>query len=167
MSNTIPYTRFHDISFFLSDRVHVNNLETAAIKHGGATKNLLTGQAWSNIAKTDYIALNNSENKISLFVPDTTNIDTQNTNKQQEILNNILPRIKEKYNRYNISTAIGTWYSSDLQRVVYDNLIIVTVTLTTVSIADIHEFIKMAKYIKREMSQEGVSIMINDSLAIV
>ena len=61
-------------SFFLSSRVSITNLEASAIQHGGATKNLITNEAWSNIPQDDYITINPTNNTIAVFIPDTVNV---------------------------------------------------------------------------------------------
>ena len=54
-----------------------------------------------------------------------------------------------------------------MNKVVYDNITIVSVSLNSVNENDIKNFVTLAQYIKSEMSQEGVSISINKSLAII
>ena len=154
-----------NFSFFLSNRKKVESLEAGAIDHGGATYNKSTKELYSNIPGNDFIELNGN-NKISLFVPDTINIDQKvNPLKYAQYINN---KILDKYNDINeIEYGLGSWYSDDLQKVVYDNLTIVSVNLATVTKKDIQFFIKLANWIKKEMSQEAVTITINDSLCLV
>lgn len=167
MTKRIRYDYFPQITFFLSDRVQVDDVEKAAIEHGGATKNLITGYAWSNIAKTDYITANNRHNTLSLFIPSTVDIDQADNNKQEQVIKYISQVLRKKYSDIKYEQAIGTWYSNDLQKVVCEDITIVSINRPDLSIPSINEFLRLAEYIKREMSQEAVSVQINDSLALV
>lgn len=156
-----------NFSFFLSGRTKIYDLENAAKQHGGATKNLITEESYSNIEGSEYITINHNNNKIGLFVPDTINTNKKIDNS--DILKTIANKIYSQYAIDQISfiPAIGTWYSEDLNQVVYDNITIIESILNDITESDIEFFISLAEQIKKDMSQEGVSISINDSLAIV
>jgi hypothetical protein len=63
--------------------------------------------------------------------------------------------------------GLGSWYSEELQMVVYDNIIIASLELSEVKTKDIQFFIKLARFIKRQMKQEAVTVTINDSMGLV
>jgi hypothetical protein len=158
-----------DFQFFLSNKKKVTDLEQSAKQYGGATKNLFTDELYSNIESNDYITINKTRNTISLFVPDTYNI---NQKADQQLIGKIITYCATKIkNRYGFipfaEKAIGSWYSSDLQQVIYDNIILLVTHHDNISITDINFFISLANYIKQEMKQEGVSIGINEALAII
>lgn len=156
-------------SFFLSSKTNVSDLESAAIEYGGATKNLITNEVWSNVAGGDYIYIKPKNNIFSVFVPDTINVNENASELQRNVLKHVRSKIKNKYgtNIIRMEDALGSWYSTDKQEVVYDNIIIVTIKINKANREDIEFFIKLADYIKQKMKQEGVSIMINDALGIV
>lgn len=160
----IDSKKFH-FSFFLSDRKKVASLEEGAITYGGATQ--LDDGIYSNIEGGEYININENKNIIALFVPSTINIDQHINNKYY--VDYCYNKIKSLYNDNNIRyyDTKGSWYSDDLQKVVIENITIITLELNIITEVDIINFINLAAWIKQEMQQEGVSIAINAALAIV
>lgn len=154
-----------NFSFFLSDRKKVASLEEGAILYGGATQ--FDNGIYSNIPGNDYININENKNSISLFVPSTVDIDKHVNNKYY--VNYCYNKLQSLYTNNNIRyyDTKGSWYSDDLQKIVIENITIITLELNTITEADIYNFIQLANWIKMEMSQEGVSIAINSALAIV
>lgn len=154
-----------NFSFFLSNKKPVKSLESGAMENGGATYNKSTKELYSNIAGSDFIELSN-DNKLSIFIPDTINVDEKINPLKYAYY--ITDQIQKKYNHINeIEYGLGSWYSDDLQKVVYDNLTIVSINLKKVTKEDINYFIKLANWIKKEMAQEAVTITINESLCLV
>ena len=156
-------------SFFLSDRISVSSLDSAAREHGGATQNMMTGEIWSNVPGSEYITLNKKENVISIFIPSTVDVNREDMKKQREIFQHVMNRIEARYSldAVTVDPARGSWWSEDRQEVVYDDILLVSVRQQKMNISDIWFFVKLANYIKREMAQEGVSIALNNALAIV
>ena len=154
-----------NFSFFLSDRKKVASLEEGARLYGGATQ--FDSGIYSNIEGSEYIKINKNENNISLFVPSTVDTDKHINNKYY--VNYCYNKIKSLYNNNNKKyyDTKGSWYSDDLQKIVIENITIITLELNTITEADIYNFIQLANWIKKEMRQEGVSIAINAALAIV
>lgn len=154
-----------NFSFFLSNRKKVKSLEEGAIKYGGATK--FDDAIYSNIAGNEYITLNETNNTISLFVPSTIDVNKKADNTEQ--VNYCIRQLKRYYNNANIKyyDTKGSWWSDDLQKIVIENITIITLELNTITEADIINFIELGNWIKKEMKQEGVSITINAALAIV
>lgn len=158
-------SKIFPFQFFLSSNKKVKSLEAGALKHGGATK--YNNGIYSNIPENDNIIINDDNNKISIFIPDTVNVMQKADNKR--IINYSIKYLQSCFNTDNLITysTKGSWYSEDNKKVVYDNITIITLDLQTITENTIQLFILLAKYIKREMSQEGVSIAINTALAIV
>jgi hypothetical protein len=162
-------SKLFNFSFFLSGKKIVTDLESAAIQYGGATKNYYTDEIYSNVAGNEFIEVNAMKNTISLFIPNTFNISEKaNQSLIGKVISYCAFKIKEKYKDIPfIEKAIGSWYSEDLQQVIYDNIILLNIHMDKLTKYDINFFIILANYVKREMKQEGVSISINDALAIV
>lgn len=162
-----------NFNFFLSERTKVNDLDQAARKHGGATKNIDTDEIFSNIPGSEFISIKKgSMNTLSVYIPDTISVNEKiNKEQHQEVVYEIVHRIYDKYKALGVTPVyekgLGSWYSEDLQQVVYDNIIIASVDLDDVTQADIKFFIGLAKFIKKQMRQEGVTITINTAMAIV
>jgi hypothetical protein len=162
-------SKLFPFSFFLSDKKEVENMEESAKMYGGCTKNLYTDEMYSNVANSEYIKVNENMNTISLFIPDTINV-SEKANKTLigKIIQYCANRIQNKYQDIPmVENALGTWYSTDKQEVVIDNIILLSTHIDKLTIIDITYFVSLAKYIKQEMKQEGVSISVNDSLCIV
>ena len=154
-----------NFNFFLGGIKKVESLKTGALKNGGATK--FENGIYSNIEKDEYININKGNNKISLFIPDTIDISNKTDNtKYIEFCVNQLQNLYSDVNLKYYNTQ-GSWYSEDLKKVIYDDITILTLQLDTITEKDIENFIDLANWIKIEMRQEGVSISINDALAIV
>ena len=156
-SSLFPFT------FFLSNRIKVGSLQTGAKKYGGATR--FKNAIYSNVAGDDNIKINKTNNIISIFIPSTININQKIDNSEfVQYSENYLMRFFGNTYTYN---SQGSWYSDELKKVIVENIAIIQVTLNEVTEQDINIFINLAKHIKQEMRQEGVSITINNSLAIV
>ena len=154
-----------NFSFFLSDRKKVGSLEEGAIKYGGATQ--FDDAIYSNYGNSDFIRVDNNNNNISIFIPSTVNINQRvNNSYYVNYCYNKLESLYSNNNKKYYDTR-GSWFSEDLQKVVIENVTIITLELNTITEADIINFIELATWIKQEMSQEGVSISINSALAIV
>lgn len=150
-------------SFFLSNRIKVKSLQAGAKKHGGATQ--FEDAIYSNIAGNNNIKINNNNNTISIFIPSTIDISQKMDNGEfVQYSENYLMRFFGNTYTYN---SQGSWYSDELKQVIIEDITIIQVALNKVTEQDINIFVSLAKHIKQEMSQEGVSIAINNSLAIV
>lgn len=160
-------TKKFNFNFFLNNRKKVNSLEEGAITYGGAT--MFDDGVYSNFLddNSDFIRVDNNKNNISIFVPSTSNVNEQIDNSYY--IDYSYNYIEKIYNNADIKyyNTVGSWFSDDLQKVVIENITIITLELNTVTEADIYNFIQLANWIKKEMSQEGVSIAINAALAIV
>ncbi len=154
-----------NFDFFLSNRKKVDNLESGAIDNGGATK--FDDGIYSNIEGNEYITLNKKDNQISIFVPSTMDTDIQIDN--QAYIKQSIEYLAKFYDitALKFYATRGSWYSDDMQKVVYDDITIITLQADTITVADINNFIQLANRIKLDMRQEGVSIAINTALAIV
>lgn len=161
-------SKMFPFSFFLSSKKVVSDMEAATIKYGGSTHNLTTGEMWSNVDGNEYISIK-EDNTVTVFIPDTINT---NEKANDELVKNVITYVSEKIRqKYHISPlaekAIGTWYSEELEKIVTDNITLVTIKLQKLEAKDIWFAIGLAKYVKKIMKQEGVSVAINDSLAII
>lgn len=154
-----------NFSFFLSDSKKVASLEEGAKLYGGATQ--FDDGIYSNIEGSEYIKINENINNISLFVPSTVDISKHIDNSYYT--NYCYNKIESLYSNNNKKyyDTKGSWYSDDLQKVIIEDITIITLELNIITEADIYNFIQLANWIKKEMSQEGVSIAINTALAIV
>lgn len=162
----INNNKFNQITFFLSGNVEVKDLRTGAIMHGGATE--FNGIPYSNVQGSSYFTVNEAEeNVIRILVPTTVNVDQQINNKS--FVDKYLSMVKNSYNFKNIKTynTVGSWYSEELQKVVYDYSTVIEISMKKIDENIINYFLNMGLKIKSDMTQEAVSVFINKSLAIV
>jgi hypothetical protein len=156
--------------FFLSGKIKVNDLEQAARQYGGATHNIDDNEMFSNVPRSEFI--DSGLNTLSVYIPNTISINEAiSEDKHREIVYEIVHRMYKKYGSQGITSSfekgLGTWYSEDLQQVVYDNIIIVSVHLENVTQADIKFFCSLARFIKRQMKQEAVTVAINTAMGLI
>ena len=162
----INNNKFNQITFFLSGNVEVKDLRTGAIAHGGATE--FNGIPYSNVEGSSYFTVNESEeNVIRILVPTTVNVDQQINNKS--FVDKYLSMVRNNYNFKDIKTynTVGSWYSEELQKVVYDYSTVIEISMKKIDENIINYFLDMGLKIKSDMTQEAVSVFINKSLAIV
>lgn len=153
-----------NFNFFLSGKKKVDNLEQGAKENGGATK--FSDAVYSNYSKDEYIRVNNTNNTISILIPSTIDVNTNIDNEEYVIKYNSIIK-----NQYNSSDTVyyntkGSWYSEDLNTVIVEDITIISINLKKVTIKDILFFKDLALQVKKDMNQEGVSIIINDALCI-
>ena len=162
----INNNKFNQITFFLSGNVEVKDLRTGAIMHGGATE--FNGIPYSNVEGSSYFTVNEAEeNIIRILIPTTINVDQQINNKQ--FVDKYLSMVKNSYNFKDIKTynTVGSWYSEDLQKIVYDYSTVIEISMKKIDEHIINYFLNLGLKIKSDMTQEAVSVFINKSLAIV
>ena len=150
--------------FFLSDRVVVDNLEDGASKHGGATL-FENGVCISGVQKDSELIVNNKVNTIvSLFIPSTLNVDTKIDNsiyvtKYKEIFEKIFKT------KVAITKAQGSWIDEK------GNVVIEEQTLLSVyeplGVTKYNKLVRLARKVKKEMQQEGVTITLDNAFLIV
>jgi len=154
-----------NFNFFLSSNKKVNSLRDGAIAYGGATK--FKEGIYSNIEGNEFIELKEKNNKISIFIPST--IQAKNTIDNKDYIEKYINKLTNNYKLEDLSyyDTKGSWYSEDLNQVIIEDITIITLEKNTITEQDIKIFIKLANQVKREMSQEAVSISINRALAII
>lgn len=162
-----------NFKFFLSDKIKVNNLDEAARQHGGATHNINNNEMFSNVPGGEFIDIKEGElNTLSVYIPDTMSInEAMSKEAHQAIVSRIVHKIYDRYGSKGITPyyekGLGTWYSEELRKVVYDNIIIASVHLEHVTQADIKFFCSLARFIKRNMKQEAVTVAINTAMGLI
>ena len=151
-------------NFFLGGRIKVADLSTGAKLYGGATK--FEDGVYSNVETDNNIKVyRNKPNRLSVIIPSTINVDTHIDNSRY--VNKYFGEIAAEYDKIEVFKTQGSWYSDDLCQVIVEDTTILTVVSNKTTILDILWFKDLALKIKSDMNQEGVSIIINDGLAIV
>ena len=106
-------------------------------------------------------------NKISIYVPSTIDVNKVNSNFEN-LTQNTIDKLKKDFNtdvqRYNTQ---GAWKSED-GNIVYENINILTIEEIEENFENtLNYFISLANQFKKDLSQEGISIGINEGLLII
>jgi hypothetical protein len=156
---------FNQISFFLSNKTLVSSLDEGAKKFGGATK--IENTIYSNIEGDNNIKVNDNKNTISLFVPSTVSADSEINNS--EYVEKYYNYIKNHFNngKIVIRNTKGAWYSDDMQKTIIEDITIIEVITNELTQSDINYMLNLGLSVKEDMSQEAVSVTVNNSLCLV
>ena len=148
--------------FCLSERKFVESLEKGAREFGGATK--IDNIIFSNYNENPLFDIKD-ENIVGLIVPGTIDVDTVFDNK--EIVEEIKSLAEYLYHKEVMTKDVeGAWVMEKNNEVVVENNVLMTWNSNCCQ-ADM-EFLKlMAEFVKKEMKQEAVSIVINEGLVII
>ena len=106
-------------------------------------------------------------NKISIYVPSTIDVNKVNTNFEN-LTQDTIKKLQENFNknvkRYNTQ---GAWKAED-GNIVYEDINILTIEETEENFeGTLRYFVQLAKQFKKDLSQEGISIGINNGLLII
>lgn len=154
----------YNFQYFYGGSELVTSLEEGAIRNGGATK--YSDKIISNIETTNLIEVKD-ENEISIFIPSTINVNMEIDNS--EYLRKIINKITNRYslNELTFYNTTGSWLDETSSEIIIEKITIVTLKTKEINDIDIIFFIKLAEFLKEEMIQQGISLRINDSLAII
>ena len=126
----------------------------------GATN--FNGKWVCNYNITDIIEVKNN-NKLSIYVPSTIDIDKINTNLEATI-QEVKKEIDQDTTEYRTQ---GAWRCEG-GKIVFEDITILTIDAPLTSFeTKLNEFIKIAENLKRKLTQEGISIGINNGLMII
>lgn len=154
----------YNFMYFYGGGEVVSSLEEGALRNGGATK--YADKIISNIETNEFIEIK-EENEISIFIPSTINVNIQIDNR--EYLEKIINKIADRYslNELTFYNAEGSWLDEITNEVIIEKITIVTLKTKEINDIDVRFFIKLAEFLKIDMIQQGISLRINDSLAII
>ena len=130
----------------------------------GAT--LFNGEWKTNHTESSEINVQKN-NKISIYVPSTIDVNKVNSNFEN-LTKDTIKKLQENFNknvqRYNTQ---GAWKSENGE-IVYEDINILTIEETEENFeGTLRYFIQLANQFKKDLSQEGISIGINEGLLII
>lgn len=167
MKNTINLKNvLSDNIFCLTDVVKVDNLEEGAINFGGATQ--FDNNCYSFTNETDYATIKDV-NRIGIQIPSTIDVNTSIDNTKYVAYVRDVITSYAKYLNIDTQNVEGSWYSEDLGEVVVEESTIIwfEVEKENFNLDDFILFEEICNNLKSDMSQEGISLYINDTLAII
>lgn len=149
--------------FALKERVKVNSLNEGANLYGGATQ--IGNEIFSNTNEQTIFDANESYNTIGIIIPGTIDVNKEIDNTEH--VNKVLETLEYFGIASKIQNIQGSWKANDGQIVIEKNKLITWSLLSE----GIHFNLKLvealAKQIKEDMKQEGVSITLNEGLIII
>ena len=166
MKKFIELNSLKGIEFSLCARKKVNDLTIGALENGGAT--LLNNGVYSNYDNGDNKIMINEKNTISIIIPSTIDADKEINNTEYV---NYYSRIIKNYAKFKnvfFYNSIGSWYSDNLNKVIIEKNTIITCELNAnITVKDVQFMLNLGKIVKNDMSQESVSVLVNDALCLV
>ena len=166
MKKSINVNSLKGIEFFLGGMEKVDSLEVGAQKNGGAT--LFKNGVFSNYDNGENnIIIDSKKNTISIIIPSTINIDKEIDNKKYVEYYSSIIKNYAKFKNVFFYNSIGSWFSDDLNKVVIEKNTIITIEVDDLTIKDIMFMINLGKIVKKDMTQEAISVIINNALCLV
>lgn len=145
-------------TFNLSKKRIVNTLEEGAKLYGGATK--MNGTIYSNYDNTDIFELNDTINRLGVIVPGTLDVDSKIDNSKFK--NQVIKMLEGKL--VEDVEVEGAWTMENGDVVIENNNMLL---FDSTNIVEDLELLKgIAEYLKVAMSQEAISIIVNEGLVI-
>ena len=166
MKKSINVNSFKGIEFFLGGIEKVDNLEIGARKNGGAT--LFKDGVYSNYDNGENnIIIDSKKNTISIIIPSTIDADKEIDNKKYVEYYSSIIKNYAKFKNVFFYNSRGSWFSDNLNKVIIEKNTIITIEVDDLTSKDIMFMINLGKIVKKDMSQEAISVIVNNALCLV
>lgn len=162
----LSISRLNGYCGFMSDRVRVESLNDGAMRFGGATR-FPSNYYYSNIEADNYVTIkdNGALNEVSIFIPSKIGIKKVDNSEQ---IKEYTKAMKTYFNTDVVPfNTNGSWIDEKTHKIIIEDICILSVFTTTVLRENIQFMINLAKQLKEEMSQDSVSVYVNNSLILV
>ena len=166
MKKSINVNSLKGIEFFLGGIEKVDSLEIGAKKNGGAT--LFKNGVYSNYDNgKNNIIIDSKKNTISIIIPSTIDADKEINNKKYVEYYSSIIKNYAKFKNVFFYNSCGSWFSDNLNKVIIEKNTIITIEVNDLTIKDIMFMINLGKIVKKDMTQEAISVIINNALCLV
>ena len=166
MKKSINVNSLKGIEFFLGGIEKVDSLEIGARKNGGAT--LFKDGIYSNYDnEKNNIIIDSKKNTISIIIPSTIDADKEINNKKYVEYYSSIIKNYAKFKNVFFYNSCGSWFSDNLNKVIIEKNTIITIEVNDLTIKDIMFMINLGKIVKKDMSQEAISVIVNSALCLV
>ena len=166
MKKSINVNSLKGVEFFLGGIEKVDSLEIGAQKNGGAT--LFKEGVFSNYDNGENnIIIDSKKNTISIIIPSTIDVDKEIDNKKYVEYYSSIIKNYAKFKNVFFYNSIGSWFSDDLNKVVIEKNTIITIEVDDLTSKDIMFMINLGKIVKKDMTQEAISVIVNNALCLV
>lgn len=105
------------------------------------------------------------QSKVSIYVPSTINVNEQTDNTEQ--VRQIIGELSDYFGGATASKAVGGWRCADGQIVVEDVTIVYAFCTDEQLQEHIHDILAICERLKREMSQEAITLEINGQVKFI
>ena len=166
MKKSINVNSLKGIEFFLGGIEKVDNLEIGARKNGGAT--LFKDGVFSNYDNgKNNIIIDSKKNTISIIIPSTIDADKEINNKKYVEYYSSIIKNYAKFKNVFFYNSCGSWFSDNLNKVIIEKNTIITIEVDDLTSKDIMFMINLGKIVKKDMTQEAISVIVNNALCLV
>ena len=166
MKKSINVNSLKGVDFFLGGMEKVDSLEIGAQKNGGAT--LFKEGVFSNYDNGENnIIIDNKKNTISIIIPSTIDADKEINNKKYVEYYSSIIKNYAKFKNVFFYNSCGSWFSDNLNKVIIEKNTIITIEVDDLTSKDIMFMINLGKIVKKDMTQEAISVIINNALCLV
>ena len=166
MKKSINVNSLKGIEFFLGGIEKVDNLEIGARKNGGAT--LFKDGVFSNYDNgKNNIIIDSKKNTISIIIPSTIDADKEINNKKYVEYYSSIIKNYAKFKNVFFYNSCGSWFSDNLNKVIIEKNTIITIEVDDLTSKDIMFMINLGKIVKKDRSQEAISVIVNNALCLV
>ena len=142
--------------YYLAERKAIKENEI----ENGATK--FNGQWITNYNEKKEIILN-SKNTLGIYIPSTIDVDKTNENVKQ-LVSDVKNQLTKEFNQEpQVIPTQGAWKCEN-GKIVYENITILNVNTDDNALP---YFINLAEKLKKDLTQEGISIGVNNGLLII
>lgn len=116
-------------------------------------------------ALTDSLRQNALDNKVSIYIPSTIDVDTPIDNTSY--VNEVMRQMSQFFGGATALASQGAWLGNDGELVVEDITIVYSYCTKEQLEKNLSEVVNLCKKLKEEMNQEAISLEINAELYFI
>ena len=106
-------------------------------------------------------------NRVAVYVPSTVDAATADAAAAEKMTENVAAELSQLFGGATISLAAGAWVSADFGLIREDIKIVYSYCSNEQLEKFAPDILRIAEHVKREMSQEAVSVEVNNNLYFV
>lgn len=107
----------------------------------------------------------NLNSKVSVYVPSTINVNESTDNT--EYVKRVITELASMFGGATASKAVGGWVSASGETIIEDVTIVYAFCTEKQLQDNFHKVLSICETLKKEMSQEAISLEVNGQLAFI
>ena len=105
--------------------------------------------------------------KFAIYVPTTVVVDRVDVEVAERVKKHVMERLATWFGGSTSTPAVGAWVSES-GKTIYENVnIVYTYCTSAQAITEFKNVIALCEYVKKEMSQEAVTLEYNEQIKII